>query len=41
MRIKCICCLEEKEEYLLEICKECSDKIDDHILTQIEMKNEI
>ncbi len=30
--IKCISCLKEKEGYINELCKECSDKMDNHIL---------
>ncbi len=30
--MKCNSCLKEKEEYLNGICKECSDKMDEHIL---------
>ncbi|KKN28610.1 hypothetical protein LCGC14_0852550 [marine sediment metagenome] len=31
MKIKCNSCLENKEEYVSGICKECSDKMDEHI----------
>lgn len=30
-KIKCQSCLKEKEEYINELCKECSDKMDEHI----------
>jgi len=29
--MKCNCCLKEKEEYVNGLCKECSDKMDEHI----------
>lgn len=28
----CNCCKEEKEEYIPGLCKECGDKMDEHIL---------
>ena len=37
MKIKYNCCLKEKEEYISGLCKECADKMDEHILKEKRM----